>query len=120
LNDNVHLDGGSSYDDVGIVNYSWDLDNDGVYEMFGSEVEAVFDTLGNHTVNLRVEDAWGNFGTDTFLIDVRSPEEGTEPHADDGWGGLALMTVVIIGILVPATFFLRGNRRQKDIRKRFE
>jgi phosphatidylserine/phosphatidylglycerophosphate/cardiolipin synthase-like enzyme len=119
LNDNVHLDGGGSFDDVGIVNYSWDLDSDGVYEMFGRDVVVNFGTLGNYTINLRVEDAWGNFGTDTCLISVRSPEEATLPH-DDGWGGLALMTVIAIGILVPALFFLTGNRRQKDIRKREE
>jgi phosphatidylserine/phosphatidylglycerophosphate/cardiolipin synthase-like enzyme len=120
LNDDVHLYGGSSFDDVGIVNYSWDLDNDGVYEMFGREVLVSFDALGNHTVNLRVEDSWGNFGTDTCLINVRSPDEGALPHADDGWGGLALMTVIAIGIIVPALFFLSSNRRQKDIRKREE
>lgn len=115
--DEIQLDGSGSFDDVGIVNYSWDLNNDGVYEAFGPNASVSFDTLGNITVTLKVVDLWGNTGTDSCLIGIRSFDEMTPPQKEDVWGGIALMTVVFIGILVPATFFLARYRKQKDIRK---
>jgi phosphatidylserine/phosphatidylglycerophosphate/cardiolipin synthase-like enzyme len=116
-NEDVLLDGGNSFDDVGIVNYSWDLDNDGTYERFGPQIMMDYSVVGNFTVALKVEDAWGNVGTDTCRVNVLPSDEGSQQHSDDGWGGFALMTVVAIGILVPALFFVAGKKRQKDIRK---
>ncbi|MEE9116176.1 MAG: phospholipase D-like domain-containing protein, partial [Thermoplasmata archaeon] len=115
--DEVQLDGSGSFDDVGIVNYSWDLNDDGIYDAFGPNALVSFGTLGNFTVTLKVVDTWGNIGTDSSMISVRSSDEITQPQKEDGWGGIALMTVVFIGILVPATFFLARYRKQKDIRK---
>jgi phosphatidylserine/phosphatidylglycerophosphate/cardiolipin synthase-like enzyme len=115
--DAVQLDGGGSFDDVGIANYSWDLDGDGIFEVFGPNAAVDSSVLGNFTITLRVLDTWGNVGTDSCLVSVRSFEGEGQSQTDDGWGGIALMTVVIIGILVPATFFLIGNKKQKDIRK---
>ncbi len=111
------LDGSSSFDDVGIVNYSWDLDNDGDFERFGSYVEERFEMPGTYTITLRVEDAWGNIGTDSCLVNVLAADDGSHQNSNDGWGGLILMTIVTISILVPALFFLTGNERKKNIKR---
>ncbi|MCK4444786.1 MAG: hypothetical protein KAW09_09595, partial [Thermoplasmata archaeon] len=72
--------------------------------------------VGNFTVTLMVEDAWGNVDEDICLVQVLAPKE-EKPPSDDMWGGLVLMTVISICILVPAFFLLSGNKRQKDLKR---
>ncbi len=112
-----HFDGSGSFDDVGIVNFSWDLDGDGSFEAFGPVVEKVFNEIGSHTVTLRVEDAWGNEATDTCLIQVLPAHLDEESPLDGTLGGLVLMAVIVISILIPALFFLTRNVRQKELKE---
>ncbi|MBN2009954.1 PKD domain-containing protein [candidate division KSB1 bacterium] len=48
--------------------YEWDLDNNGSFEKSGKTVNAVFTSIGQHTVSLRVTDDDGGQGTDTATI----------------------------------------------------
>ena len=66
----VCLSGEGSRDDVGIVAYLWDIGGDGTYELNGSAMSWKFDETGNHTIVLRVEDAWGNSGLDRITVTV--------------------------------------------------
>ncbi|MCK4444052.1 MAG: lamin tail domain-containing protein, partial [Thermoplasmata archaeon] len=91
-NEDVLFDGSSSFDDVGIVNFSWDLDGDGSSDRFDAQVKLRFTEVGNFTVTLMVEDAWGNVDEDICLVQVLAPKE-EKPPSDDMWGGLVLMTV---------------------------
>ncbi len=117
LSEEVLLDGTGSFDDMGIVNFSWDLDGDGRFEGYGSEITKAYDATGNHTVILRVEDAWGNSAYDTCMVKVILPEDITRPHSDETWGGLVLVAIICTCIIVPALFFLTGNLRQKDLKR---
>jgi phosphatidylserine/phosphatidylglycerophosphate/cardiolipin synthase-like enzyme len=112
----IFFDGSNSFDDVGIVNFSWDLDGDGDYDEFGPQITHTFERTGNHTVTLRVEDAWGNAGTDTCLVSVLSRDEAGLNSGND-WGGIVLMIIVAVCITIPALFFFFGGRKAKDIKR---
>jgi len=78
----VHFDGSTSYDNVGIINYSWNF----VYE--GSEIylykvmtDFKFDEAGTFLVTLTVSDGDGYQDTDTLLVTVR---DITPPIANAG------------------------------------
>ena len=109
----VPFDGSGSFDDVGIANFSWDIDDDGNYERFGPEITYRFNQTGNFTVRLRIEDAWGNVDIDTCLVSVKSSEDPVQLGSTEELGGLVLMIIVIICILVPALFFILGSKRKK-------
>ncbi len=115
-NEEVLFDGSGSFDDVGIVNFSWDLDGDGRSDRFDTQMKLKFTEIGNFSVTLTVEDAWGNTDTDVCLVQVLAPVEG-KPPMDDVSGGLALMIVISVCILVPAFFLLSGNKRQKHLKR---
>ncbi|UCD91831.1 MAG: lamin tail domain-containing protein [Methanobacteriota archaeon] len=112
-NDQITFDGNGSFDDIGIVNYSWDMDEDGIYEKFGPHVTYVFGNPGNHTINLRVEDAWGNVDTDTCLVSVKNREGTIQSGSTEELGGLVLLSIVTICVFVPAIFFVLGTKRKK-------
>lgn len=70
----IRLDASLSGDDVGIVVYRWDTNNDGLYNH--TSAESVLDLPpghfppGQHTVNLQVADAAGNTDQDSLTITV--------------------------------------------------
>ena len=60
-----------SYDpDGSITYYGWDIDEDGTYELTGSNPSAVFNTAGTITVELLVQDNSGLTDTDTMTLTV--------------------------------------------------
>lgn len=73
----VRLDGSDSIDNIGIVDYHWDVDGDGGYEEAGAKVTTTFSTAGTKTVKLQVRDAAGNTDTDTVTIQVDEPASPT-------------------------------------------
>ena len=83
----VNLDGSSSHDNIGVLNYTWSLiyNNTGVL-LFGQETGFRFEIPGHYSFTLRVTDAVGLWGEDTLWIDVLStdrPEDnGTFPGGD--------------------------------------
>jgi len=48
--------------------YEWDADNDGTYELNGQNVNAYFNSPGNHTVKLKVTDDDGGQGFATATV----------------------------------------------------
>lgn len=53
-----------------VLSYEWDADNDGIYELSGQNVNAFFDSPGNHTVKLKVSDDDGGEGFDTAIVTI--------------------------------------------------
>ncbi|MBI4844613.1 MAG: choice-of-anchor D domain-containing protein [Nitrospirae bacterium] len=79
------LDASGSYDIDGfIVTYSWDLDNDGIYETIGNPLgfnaSAIDGPQGPFLIGLKVTDNLGATGTATTSISVTN----TPPAADAG------------------------------------
>lgn len=68
------LDGTASTDDVGIVNWTWTLEDGGeAVTLHGAVAYYPFAEAGNHTVTLNVSDAAGHWATDTLVVSVRTP-----------------------------------------------
>lgn len=59
---------GSSDPDNNIVEYAWDLDNNGSYETIGLSPQVTFNDNGTFQVGLRVTDAYGESSTDAAEI----------------------------------------------------
>lgn len=68
--DNVTLDGTGSSDNVGIVNYTWTLEGFPVLRLFGAAPVHGPDQAGTYRFNLKVEDAVGNWNTDSVNLTV--------------------------------------------------
>ena len=84
-NAEVTFDGSSSYDNIGIVNYTWRFIYDGneVF-LYGPTPIFKFDKAGNFRITLTVRDAIGNIGTDKVNITVLA--KGVEEDDDDTTG----------------------------------
>lgn len=81
IGDMVVLDGSGSTDNSGLIeNYTWTFEYDGdEEELYGETVTFTFDIAGEYVVTLTVEDAAGNYDSDTVTIRVNAP-----PVADAG------------------------------------
>lgn len=66
----IALSGLSSYDDMSISRFSWDVDSDGVEDSNDSEIRVVFYDPGTYNITLVVEDEWGNSDSTTVEIVV--------------------------------------------------
>ncbi|MDP6155895.1 MAG: PKD domain-containing protein [Candidatus Thermoplasmatota archaeon] len=66
----VFFDGTDSTDNVGIVNYTWTVNDSGPQTLYGSLPNYTFDTAGIFEVIVEVRDQAGNLATDTFFITV--------------------------------------------------
>jgi len=78
----VIFDGSGSYDDVGIVNYTWTIPNLGV-EMYDVDPVFTFDTPGEYAVELVVTDTLGQTSAPDWLnvtvADVTPPTANAGP-----------------------------------------
>ena len=74
IGENINFDGSTSHDndcgDMEIVAYRWDLDDDGTWDAFTANVNHSFDTAGDHTVTLEVEDDEGGTDQDTVVVTI--------------------------------------------------
>lgn len=62
-----------------IVRYSWDLDGDGQFgDQTGAQVTSTFNSSGNTTVSLLVEDDSGKIDTTETDLQIRAPGTGIE------------------------------------------
>ncbi|MCG8376971.1 MAG: PKD domain-containing protein [Chlorobiales bacterium] len=96
LSQTITLDGSGSYDpDPGdsIVSYEWDLDNNGQYnDATGVNHSWLWNSVGTHTIGLRVTDQSGETDTDTSTVTIEEGEpetgvlEGYKRDADTGQG----------------------------------
>lgn len=67
----VMLDASSSYDNVGIVNYTWTFYANGKLNvLYGPIQEFTFLKSGNYSIKLEVYDAAGNVAGDSLKVDV--------------------------------------------------
>jgi len=89
----VVFDGSGSYDDIGIVNFTWSFEYDGnPVELYGPNPEFTFDIPGNYDVTLTVYDEEGQSDTDTVLVTTTDiPEMGAASVV----GLVAVLTAVM-------------------------
>ena len=65
------IDGGASWDNVGVVSYRWTFDDQGEpFALDGVGAEHVFDEVGAYIITLMVTDAEGNRATDEVTVTV--------------------------------------------------
>ena len=85
VNSTVFLNGSGSYDNVGILNYTWLFEYDGEkVELYGPNASFKFEKAGNHSIVLRVRDGAGNVGEDTIMVSVNPINiDGNEEENDD-------------------------------------
>jgi len=63
VNKSIMLDASGSYDTDGdIVDYAWDVDNNGVFDLYGVNPYVAYTTAGNYTIKLVVTDNIGDKG----------------------------------------------------------
>jgi hypothetical protein len=75
INQAVTFDGSQSSDNVKIVSYQWDINQDGQWDLDGEKVtyKNGYQIPGEYNVTLRVSDKAGNFAADTLIITVIQP-----------------------------------------------
>ena len=80
--DEVLLDGSASYDDIGVVNWTWRIVGEGLAaDLSGAMVRHAFERPGTYEATLRVVDAGDNWATDSLMVTVRAVQF---PYADAG------------------------------------
>ena len=77
----LEFDGSGSYDNVGIVNYSWTFTDDGPVTLYGMKPKYLFKNAGSFIITLNVSDAAGNWHTDTMTVIVK---DTTSPVSNAG------------------------------------
>ncbi len=76
VGETVSFRGDGSYDNIGVVNYTWEIEELGE-TLYGPTQSYTFDTSGEYTVRLTVRDGAGNDATKTRNITVESTNPGT-------------------------------------------
>jgi PKD repeat protein len=82
VNTTATIDGSASSDNVGIVSYVWDFEDDGTpMQLLGETVEYEFTLTGTYALTLTVTDGAGHESTDSVNVTVT---EDAPPVADAG------------------------------------
>ncbi|MDF1530965.1 MAG: PGF-pre-PGF domain-containing protein [ANME-2 cluster archaeon] len=66
----IWFNANNSSDNVGIVNYSWDLDGNGSIDAYGPVVNRTYSDPGSYTITLNVTDAAGNYALNSITLQV--------------------------------------------------
>lgn len=109
------LDSKGSADDRTIAWFYWDVDSDGTVDGFGPTYDFRATEPGVFSVELVVEDAWGNRDTDIVSVRVRTVDDAVSPDSVVGHpGGLTVLVAVgtlgtALGTLLARR--LRGSRK---------
>jgi parallel beta-helix repeat protein len=111
VGDITYLDASDSEDNVGIVNYTWNVSLDGslVMTLYGANHSISFDEVGTYQVELTVRDASGNIDKATLNITV-SERPGPGQSQQDNWWIIVLVVIVIVAVIL-ILFFLRKRRK---------
>ncbi len=99
------LDASDSSDNEGIASYEWEFGNGETKS--GEQVNYTYESIGNYTVTLTIEDAAGNTDTDTIQITVE--------ESDDNGGGIPGFTR--IALIVSMSLVAIYNCREKITQK---
>lgn len=104
------LNGTASYDNVGIVNYTWELSEDGnnTY-LYGPEPEFVLKTKGEHIINLTVYDEAGSWDNDSVTVTIKGEGIIAYLSGDGLWIGL----IALVAIASVLFFVLKGRKGGK-------
>ena len=117
INRTVFFNASSSIDNMGIVNYTWEIDGSrGIEELEGEKAVHVFTRPGTYTIILRIKDAEGNTGELDFKVEVLEVVIGDDDNDDDvtpgdddgnrtveGQGGSGVIVwVVVIAVVIVA------------------
>lgn len=87
----VKFNGSSSEDsDNNIVEYSWDFNNDKVFEEYGEVIQYTFEQEGEYKITLKVEDADGQSSTADLMVKTRQRDLQAILEADPLSGPLPL------------------------------
>ena len=71
MNEKYYFNGGDSWDNVGVVNYTWYFFYDGApLQLHGETSKFTFNIPGKYNVTLDVTDARGNWATDSMVLTV--------------------------------------------------
>jgi PKD repeat protein len=75
IKETIIFDASGSTDNVGIVSYQWDIDDDGEFDLIGVNPNLAegYSEVGEYLTTLKVTDAAGNAATDTLTITVLPP-----------------------------------------------
>lgn len=107
------LNGTASYDNVGIVNYTWDLMKDGVVVyLYGPDPGLTLEEKGEYIINLTVCDAAGNSDSDSTVVTVRSGGVLSYLTGSNTWVGV--LAIVIAAFAVGAAAVVRWRRGSRD------
>jgi len=80
--DNITVDSSQSYDNVGIVTYTWKFMYSNAEQIFfGKQFHFAFEVAGTYKITLNVTDEGGNWDTDFLLVEVKDMKS---PNADAG------------------------------------
>ncbi len=80
----LSLNATGSYDNVGIVNYTWSFTyNSTLYVLYGEVTEFNFFESGTFKITLMVKDKFGNNDTDEVIITVNNPDLTDDDNDDD-------------------------------------
>jgi len=90
----VVFDGTCSSDNVGIVNYTWTFNDNGLQVLYGELPSYIFNNTGDYIITLTVMDEAGNIGRTTCSITIE--KEMTNPSFTTGDD--ALFTILGFGI----------------------
>jgi hypothetical protein len=107
--ESVTRNGLGSYDDVAVVNWSWDLDADGTDDAWGPEVVHRYREPGVFLVRLRVSDSSNNTDEDVATVTV-----GVAP-AGVAWSalGMAVLFIAVFAGIFIVVFVSRRRSRQR-------
>jgi len=91
----IIFDGTGSWDNVGIVNYTWIFSHNNTdIILFGASPTFTFWTNGTYVVSLRVEDASGNWNTSHFNVKVLNNPELDSKFS--WWMPIILLIIIIV------------------------
>lgn len=84
ISEQFTLDGSASYDNVGIINYTWTVSIKGtMMEYYGITPSIIINDPGNYSFTLIVLDEEGNIGQSEFYILVKGSEEDDDDVSVD-------------------------------------
>ena len=99
----VCLNGSASYDNTGIVDYTWTFTYNGSQvELQGQEVAFTFWVAGSYEILLNVSDASGNYNTDVVNVNVE------DPYIPEFGSVIMVILVSLLGMLL--SLWLRRNQ----------